>query len=349
MNNTIASISLFLLLSGPVVAQSPLISRDRAQEMNQREAARDRAQKEWDKIRIGPIRADHDAIAKIAAEGSLRPSRNNTDDVLRLMESAGSSSDREAFAIIAGDLYRGVGPDGDKSIQRDVQESLSRVARNDKDPKVRKTAALTYSRLGYFPDSLSVLAGARPLLGDQSYHQQLAQMLLAAPADGQVRIIREFEYGEGRNNDLGKRVVTNLLRDENAMAFLTPIAVTPLLALLKKQEPDFGSPPESMGVMTISGYADWLNAVAVLTATASGEPPAAVVSNMVKLDGDPRKLVAMFDDAQIAALVRSSLSAKDLDAVDAKLAAFGSKYKSNENVQGFVAHARRNLAEAAKK
>jgi hypothetical protein len=92
-----------------------------------------------------------------------------------------------------------------------------------------------------------------------------------------------------------------------------------------------------------------LNAVAVLTAKSSGELPAAVVSNVVKLDGDPRKLVAMFDDAQIAALVRSSLSVRDLDAVDAKLAAFASKYKSNENVQGFVAHARHNLAEAAKK
>lgn len=349
MNNSIIVISLLLLFAEPALAQSPLITpRDRTQELNQLNAERDKAQKDWDQIRIDPSRAGHEAIAKMAASASLRPSKSNAADVLRLLESEGPSDDREMFAIIAGDLYRGVGRDGDKTVQRDVQETLSRVAKSEKDPKVRKAAALTYSRLGFFPDSLSILAGTRPLLGDQSYHQELAHMLLAAPADGQVKIIKELEYGEGRNNDLGKRVITNLTRDENAMEFLSPSAVAPLLALLNK-EPVFESPPDMMGVMMISGYADWLNAVAVLTAKSSGELPRLVVARMVKLDGDPRKLVAMLDDEHIATLVRSSLSVKDLDVVDARLVAFGSKYKTNENVQGFVGHARQNLAEALKK
>lgn len=350
----IISISLVLLFAAPVFAQSPFTTPAPARSAADYGAAwnaqRAKTQEQWDQYRINPSGAGHAALAGIASTRSLPGTKGNTADVLRLMESSDAATDdRQMLARIAGDLHDDLGRNGDKATQRDVQESLSRLARNEKDPKVRKTAVLTYSRMGWFQDSLPLLAAARPLLGDRPYHQELAHMLLVAPPDAQLKIVKALEDGEGHNNDLGKEIIANLLRDENAMKQLSPAAVGPLLALMRKQEPVFGSPPQAMGSTTIGAYTDWFNSVVALTAKATGEPPRLVVARLLNLNDDPRKLVALFDDEHSAMLVRQAMAARDLDKVDASLAAFAARYSSNPNVQGFVRGARRNLADAARR
>lgn len=355
VNNIIVSIIASVLLAAPAfgqfVVQQPTASSQaegRAARNAAQEGLRAKAQKDWDNYRTSPGRTGHDVIASIAASGALPANKTNAASVVQLLESFGARDDRAMLARIAGNLHWALGQAGDTASQRDVQEALARVAKNDKeDPKVRKTAVVAYARMGFFPDSISLIKRAQPVLGDRDFHGELAHMLISAPAEDQLKIIAEMAYGEGHNNGFGKEILANELRNEQAIKLIAPTSVKPLLALLQAQEPPLGSPPELMGLGTIAVYADWLNAMVALNAKLTGELPRYVVARLLKLDGDPRKLVAAFSDEHIAAVVRPAFARRDLDQIDATLAAFAAKYSTNRNVQDFVRWSRNNIAEPA--
>lgn len=353
MNNIIASVTLSLLLAAPAFGQfvkqppAPNPAELRAARSTEQAELRAKTQKDWDEYRINPGRAGHDTIARVATSGALPATKTNAASVMQLLEGFGTRDDRAMLARTAGDLHWRLGQAGDTSSQRDVQEALARVAENDKeDPKVRTAAVVAYSRMGFFPDSLTLLKRAQPVLGDVAFHSELAHMLLSATPEGQLKIIAEMAYGEGHNNGFGKEIIANQLRNEQAIKMIAPTSVKPLLALLA-QEPVLESGPESMGVGTIAGYADWFNAMVVLNAKLTGEAPRYVMARLLKLDGDPRKLVAAFFDEHIAAVVRQAFAVRDLDRIDATLAAFAAKYSTNSNVRDFVGSARNHIAEPA--
>ena len=157
MNTTITSVTLALLLATPAFAQ--FVTQPPATNPDERRAARNagqaelraKAQKDWDDYRLNPGRAGHDVIARVATSGALPATKTNAASVVQLLEAFGTRDDRAMLAKTAGDLHWRLGQVGDTSSQRDVQEALARVAKNDKeDPAVRTSAVVAYSRMGFF-------------------------------------------------------------------------------------------------------------------------------------------------------------------------------------------------------
>lgn len=362
-HNLLATALAVALLGAADPTLSQFVQPGRMEDASTQKATRDAArnaaravnQKKWDDyldVKAGRG-SQGDFLAGMLATG-LAPTKANADSVVQLLESSKTDkADRVMLVLLAGALHGDLDETGDKASKGKIREAVARVAKNDADPKTRREATLTHNRMDNFPESLPLLRQKVPLLGDISYHQELAHMMLAAPGDDQVKIINEIASGEGHNNQLGKSVLAELMLDPNLVnKALAPQAVAPLLALLTKTEPGFNQQdPKAMGWGGLQDYYEWLGAVANLTARATGEAPRYTVARLLKLDGDPRRLVAAFDNERIAALVRSSFAAKDLDRIDATLIAFAAKYPDNGTVQRFTKASRDNIYEkpAAKK
>jgi hypothetical protein len=352
MKSTLSSAALTLLVissAGPALAQLAQPGPSAQARQAERDAIRAKTQTLWDDYRSKPRRAGSDTLLRVAQTRSLAPTSANVINVLQLLNASGPSEDRVVLARIAGDLHFDLRQAGSKILQRDLEDSLSRLAKGEQDRDVRLAAVYTYSRMGYFPDSMAMLAGSRPLLGDRAYYAEMAHMLLAAPADEQAKLIEEIGTGEGHNNDLAKQILMDQVRSIPQAFDRLPRPVTgALLDLFLKQEPKFNATqPSAIGFGSVTDYTNWFNAVVALTAKTSGEPPRYIAARLLKLDGDPRKLIAAFGDEQSAALVQSALARADLDKADAAIAGFGARFASNTNVQGFVEMARTNLARPA--
>ena len=314
-----------------------------------RDTQRAQTQKDWEEYRINPSRAGHEAIVKIASTRSLPATRANATALLALLQSAGSSEDRAMLARMAGDLHYDFGKVGDQATQADIRDGLRQLVKNEHDPIVRKAAAFTYGRLGWFPDSMALLARSRPLLGDRDYYGELAHLLLLTPAAEQPEILKELEAGEGQHTGYAKEILANEMRSEHAVDQVSPAGAKGALMLLLKTVPTFVAEPQAMGVADLFQYSDWFIAVVKLTVKTTGQPTASVVANMVQLDGDPRKLIAIFGDGQSAALARSAMDRRTLDKVNATLVAYAARFASNRTVQGFVSMAKTNLVQPAEK
>jgi hypothetical protein len=350
MKSTLSPAALTLLLisiaAGPALAQLAQPGPSAQARQAERDARRANTQSLWDDYRSSPRRLGSDTLSKVAQTRSLPPTQANVINVLQLLNASGPSEDRAVLARIAGDLHFDLRQAGSKVLQQDLEDSLSRLAKSERDPAVRLAAVYTYSRMGYFPDSMAMLAGSRPLLGDAAYHAEMAHMLLAAPTQGQLKLIEEIGTGEGHHNDLAKQILMDQVRSiPQAFDRLPRPVIAALLDLFLKQEPKFNATqPSAIGFGSVTDYTNWFNAVVALTAKTNGESPRFIAARLLKLDGDPRKLIAAFWDEHSAALVQSALARADLNKADAAIAAFGARFASNTNVQGFVEMARTNLA-----
>ena len=332
-----ASAFLLVMAIAPVMAQfltSPGRDVQRAQ-----------TQTDWEAYRINPSRAGLEAVAKIASTRSLPATRANATALLALLRSANSSEDRAMLARMAGDLHFELGRVGDQASQGDIQDGLRQLVKNEQDPIVRKAAAFTYSRLGWFPDSMALLARSRPLLGDRDYHGELAHLLLMAPAAEKPKILNELAAGEGHKTGYAKEIMANEMRTEHALDQVSTDGAKGALMLLLKTVPTFEAEPQAMGVSDLFQYSDWFIAVVKLTLKTTGQPTTSVVANMVQLDGDPRKLIAIFGDRQSAAFARAAMDRPTLDNVSATLDAFAARFANDRNVQGFVNMAKTNLVQ----
>ncbi|MEO5670471.1 MAG: hypothetical protein ABIR26_07240 [Ramlibacter sp.] len=279
----------------------------------------------------------------------IRPTKENAAALLDAMRTKGGPRDKALMARIAGDMYRDLGEEGDKQTQETVRGYIAQLAKGETEPQLWKAVAYTYSRMGWFPDSMVVFARSKLIWGDREYYGELAHAVLSAPQAEQVKIIKELEAGDtkfgGGFNDFGKEILANDLKNEYAVKMLHPEAARAALAMFKKKEPALAPEPEKMGIGSLAAHSDWVAAVVTLTAHASGEPPKNVLARMMQVDGDPRKLIAVLQDSQTSALLLAAMDQRSIAAIDASINVYGAKYKANPCVQEFVGMARRRLAE----
>ena len=345
------------LSPGLTKAQSPLLAPSIQnggpptveQRRAERAERREKAQALWDRWRANPASAGEASLTEIVVLQGIRPTKDNAAALIDALRTKGGPRDKALLARIAGDLYRDLGEEGDKQTQETVRAYVSQLAKSETEPQLWKAVAYTYSRMGWFPDSMLVFARSKLIWGDREYYGELAHAVLSAPQSEQVKIIKELEAGDtkfgGGFNDFGKEILANDLKNEHAVKTLHPEAARAALAMFKKKEPAFAAEPEKMGIGSLSAYSDWAAAVVTLTAHASGEPPKNVLARMVQVERDPRKLIAVLNDSQTSALLVAAMDQKSIAAIDASINAYGAKHKTNPNVQDFVGIARRRLAE----
>lgn len=337
-------------ITPPASAQSPFVTPAQSaiptldQRRAERTERRDKAQKMWDAWRAK--RGSHEELAQIASQMGLRPTKENADSVIGLMrDKATTNRDKAMLSRMAGDLYRDLGEQGDLQTQEQVRAFLADVVKTEKEPEFQRAAAFTYSRLGWFPDSMHLFQRSRFVWGDKDYYNELAHALVSAPQGEQLKILKALEAGDtaGGYNAFAKEILASHLKHEGNVKRLHPEVARGALAMFKKQEPKFPSDPVVMGVSLLDGYADWAGAVVTLTTQASGEPPRLVLARMVDVKDDPRKLIAVLMDGKLAALMNTAIDRKSMVEIEAAITSFGEKYKTNPNVQDFVGEAKRGL------
>ncbi len=349
----LAAVACALALpAGPALSQSPRITPapqvGGLPSLDQRRAElavrRDKAQVLWDTWRANPRAAKNDSLEQISALGGLRPTKENTTALIEAMRTLGTPLEKSVLASMAGQLYRDLDDQGDKQSQEMVRTYIAQVASREMEPQVWKAAAFTYSRMGWFSDSMQVFTRAKYIWGDRNYYGELAHAVVSAPQAEQIKIIKELEAGDtrfgGGFNDFGKEILASQLTNDHAVKALHPEAARAVLAMFNRKPPAFPAELEKIGVSDLAAYREWMMAVVALTANANGEPPKNVLARMIDVNGDPRKLIAVLPDSR----THAALDQKSLAAIDANLASYGAKYKADANLQGFVANARSELA-----
>ncbi len=304
------------------------------------------AQQLWQAYRDNAGNADGKAaLEQIEAARTLPATKANAAAVLALLRSNVSRDEKVVLIRIAGAQVVNL---DDQQARADIKGFLSELAVGTEDPVLGKAAALMYSRMGYYSDSLAVLALARAkgYIGDNDYFGDLAHLLPAATAAvDQQKILKLLADG---NNSFSREVLASLFLDRQIVVALAPAAATDALALLAPNEPTFSTNPTRISGVDILRYGYWMNAVVGLTAQATGEPERSVMARLLKIDGNnPKILIAVLNNQPNAALVRDGFDRQSLEKIDAAIASFAEKSK-NDWVQELAAAARTNLVEPKK-
>lgn len=312
-----------------------------------RKKNRDEAQKLLDNWRRKAGR--HGDLIKIGSLGGLRPSRENAQALMDSIEDESLTPDDKAVLMdLTGDMFRALDELNDPVTKEKVRAHVAKVARTEMEPKLWKSAAFTYSRMGWFPDSKVIFMRGKLIWGDRDYYGELAHAVVTAPKDDQALILRELasgdEVGRGKFTFYAAEILASQLRSEEAAKILSPQAAAAAIAWLKKKEPAFDPVPSRVGLIDMSNYLDWVRALVTLKARVENLPPRNILPSFIDVEGDPRKLASLLSEGSSAALVRSSMDQPTLIKMEAKITAWGEKYKTDPNVQEIVQRARIRLA-----
>lgn len=330
---TLAALVLFQPLT-PGFAQAPSGRGDDA-------AARAQAQKLWDGYRQNAGRAGSgERVMQVLGTRAFPATKENANAVLALAQTSVSSDEKVALIRLAGSLVPLLEDEGARS---DILSFLSTLATNTKDPVLGRTAALAYSRTGFHPNSLAVLAHAhgQRYIGDDEYYGDLAHLLPAAPnSDAQAQILARLGAGK---NGFSREVLANLLLDRRILNSLTPASASDALALLGPQQPTFSNSTTTISGVDVLRYGYWMNAVVGLNARVSGQTEPSVMAQLLKIDdANPKVLIGVLSYEPNAQLVRSAFGSQAIQKIDSSISAFGRQSK-NEWVQELADQARANL------
>lgn len=232
----------------------------------------------------------------------------------------------------------------DPATRAAIAARLAATATTPGDPVLGRAAALFYANLGFFTDSLPVLAKARSLghMTDNDYYADLARLFPLAPAASQDAILRELVAGQ---NGFSREILADMLRSRHLVSSLSPALAGQAALFLGKAGPPFPADVRRFGASDALRYDDWLVATVVLNARISGEPERAILARLLAVDGgDPRKLIAVLMSPEAGAWVRAALDRAAQEKVDAAIQAYARANAASAWIQEIADTARRNLS-----
>lgn len=239
-----------------------------------------------------------ETLEEIHARGLARNAQNLAR-VRALLASTVSSAEKSILVKILGQLYANDNPTGGN---QDIVTDL-RMAINAQDPALAQVAVLTYSRLAYFPDFVSVLRSARDrrLIGDDVYYGEIAHIVYFAPAEAQPELLSIVRQAR---NTYATQILSYLSHDPGALRKLTSASKRVLLAMFEESEPAM---PQALGELGIEAdiYAMWLHALATLKSDLTNDRyDAIVLAHLNHANTDPRKIMGYLASNDGAALMR---------------------------------------------
>jgi len=314
-----------------VNAQSPMSALNRGADTPEAARAKaehvDKTQKLFDHGAAG--RAKFSVLEEVRAMQGLPATKANVAAVLGRLRTTPVMNHSESVQLVrlAGDLHAQSTDEKDKA---EIRALLSATATSSANPLLGKAAALTYSRLGYFPDSISVLSTARRkgFITDNNYYGDLVHLLpFVKNGNEQQQLLQLVADG---NNAFARVVLVNLMQSPQASDRLTPVAARQVADLVTRNPPPFNSPPDTLSLVEAMNYNEWVVANVQLTAKFTKEPEHVVLARLVKVDGaDPRSLVALMRFEPTAGMVREALDQGTLAKMDSALASYAAGSKND--------------------
>ncbi len=246
--------------------------------------------------------AGRNELDRIFVEGF--PINEQSALAARALLKAGPSDDEKiALARILGRLYS---PDNLTGYNTDLLLDL-RALINDNNKQVGRSAALTFSRLGYLPGSDAVLKAAfdNSVLGVDDYYGELAHMAPSAPARVQDELLASVRTAA--NAYAADVLASSINADPAVLKAYSGRSVDEIRQLLGNTEPRFASASGEFGLTDAVRYANWLRASAQIDSAASGANIDAVIVSKLGVPGtDPRKIMAYLLTPEASSMLSSA-------------------------------------------
>ncbi|MCY7317490.1 MAG: hypothetical protein LH617_01960 [Ramlibacter sp.] len=321
------SLQLLLAPTAEVSAQARTPRPETAEAAKLKTEHEDKAQKLFDHGEPG--RPRFSVLEEVRATKALPATSANVAAVLGRLRNVPIMEHSESVQLVrlAGDLHRESKNEKDKA---EIRSLLSATATSSANPLLGKAAALTYSRLGYFKDSISVLSTARRkgFIPDDDYYGDLVHLLPFVKNANEQQQLRQL-VADG-NNAFSRLILVSLMQASNTFDQLTPVAARQVADIVTKNPPLFTNPPDTLSLTEVMSYNDWAITHVRLTAKFTKEPEAVVMARLVQVDKpDPRSLVALMRWEPTAGMVREGLDAGSLAKMDKALENYAAGSKND--------------------
>lgn len=223
-------------------------------------------------------------------------------------------------------------------MNRVIETRLRDLAQSG-DKNVATAALLSYSRLGYFSDTESLLEGQLRdgFISKDDVYGELAHVLHFAPAHDQIRLIEKI--GNSKSEYAIDIIASNIKSAESRR--LIPAATKRVLqTLLEQNEPTFSTAIGEFSLKEAIAFSDWLHVLASLTDENTRISYDEVIMNHLNgANYKPKKAISYFISAEGKTAIDRIGHAKLAD-IFWKISNFSKTlpYPQNKTVQGFVAN-----------
>jgi len=246
--------------------------------------------------------AGRDELDRIFAQGV--PLTTQSALAARALLQRGLSDDEKiALARILGRLYA---PDDPTGYNADILLDMRRLL-GDRNKQVARSAALSFSRIGYLPGSDAVLRDAfdNQVLGADDYYGELAHMAPQAPAHVQAAMLFAIRAS---SNAYAVDILAGSINDNSkVLQGYSAHAVEEIARLLAGAEPRFPAATGDFGLTDAVRYANWLRATAQVESLAQGtDLDAAIVARLGMPGTDPRKITAYLLTPEASSLLSTA-------------------------------------------
>ena len=300
------------------------------------------AQAKWDAyLAMPPWPAEARAELLIRIERELAPTAANVSAAVARLGRTSSMDEERSLVRLLGQLHF---KSPDTAVRATIERLLVSLAAAPGTQKAVATAAVTtYSRMGYFGDSIAVVnrAQAAGLLHPDDYYRELVVMVAGAPSADQLKLLRMIRAG---NNAFGLELMADLLVHRETVESLETPVLQEAQALLADREPGFSSEPGSFGVSSMKRYQDWMMASVLVDSRVRGEPHHVNMARRIKfIESDPRKLLSVLATEPTAPIARAGLDRAAVRRIDAVLVDYARQHPQSL-IRETTAEARTTLA-----
>jgi len=257
----------------------------------------------------------------------------NYKTISDLLKSNISSEEKATLAKLLGDFYS----------QNDVEGLNARILDDlrqfsgTNDATLGRAITLTYSRLGFFPDSEQMLASALSLkqISSQEYYGELSHLLPYAPAGHQKIMINSIISG---NQPFSAEILTSLLQDDRTRNRISPDALTAVKSFILQNEPKFPIEQSEFGLMDAVRYGEWAKSYSMLTGNdGSKQTTPSIVMRLTNSQADPRQIIAYLITPEGQEYMTQTAQKDVLSKLLERVNEYASKNPTNSTIQDVAA------------
>jgi hypothetical protein len=289
-----------------------------------------KTQQKWDNFKAHPWLAGPSDLEAIESSRSLPATHENAKAMLDFLRSGTSLRPDQKVPMIRLAGAQVIDLDEADPTREEIRKHLSDLAKTTTDPNVGRTAALVYSRIGYYPDSTEVLRQARVknYIANNDYFGDLAYLLPAANTEqDQAAILNALRNGR---NPLSTDILATLVTNRDIAQRLKPQAAKAALALLTERPPEFSKSTNTISTMDAVGYGDWLYGCVVLTSVITGEPERTVMARLLNVDTmTAKQMIGALMNTNNINLIRDGLDRKSIAKIDSTIGTFSQNAKNS--------------------
>ncbi len=275
-----------------------------------------------------------ETIIAIQAKG-LPITAKNVESIRNLLASNSKKEEKIALLRLLGILYTYDNKSNANHLI--VQDLRHHINSNDKD--ICLAALLTFSRLGYFSDSVEVLKHAydKKLLDENGYLGEIAHLLPFAPTTDQHKLLAILSTG---NNSYANEVLISNFTQASRIKKLDPSIKKVLRLHFEKNQPNFPLAIGEYSVIDSIRYSNWLQSSTMLEIDMTGKTYQELIfKHLNNPDLDPRKIIVFLSATEGKYLIdhlQNAEQKKNLKALNERAQLYSKQLPQNTIMRDLV-------------